>query len=88
MPPYLFAVKKRRAGIDSHDSLEGKRISKKSRKGNSTKKAASKNAAALGSSGLLDSNQRPHAPQTRALPTALNPVSECKGTNFKGTNLF
>ena len=25
-------------------------------------------------SGLLDSNQRPHAPQTRALPTAPNPV--------------
>ena len=33
-------------------------------------------------SGLLDSNQRPRAPQTCALPTALNPVPfcECKGT--------
>ena len=34
-------------------------------------------------SGLLDSNQRPRAPQTCALPTALNPehllVSGCKG---------
>ena len=37
-------------------------------------------------SGLLDSNQRPRAPQTCALPTALNPdpllVSGCKGTMF------
>ncbi len=28
-------------------------------------------------SGLLDSNQRPRAPQTCALPTALNPDPEC-----------
>ena len=33
-------------------------------------------------SGLLDSNQRPRAPQTCALPTALNPESGCKGTKF------
>lgn len=33
-------------------------------------------------SGWQDSNLRPHAPQTRALPTALHPVSECKGTTF------
>ena len=33
-------------------------------------------------SGLLDSNQRPRAPQTCALPTALNPVvSWCKGND-------
>ncbi len=30
--------------------------------------------ATLTESGLLDSNQRPRAPQTCALPTALNPV--------------
>ncbi len=29
-------------------------------------------------SGLLDSNQRPRRPERRALPTALNPESECK----------
>lgn len=28
----------------------------------------------IGESGLLDSNQRPHRPERRALPTALNPV--------------
>ena len=41
-------------------------------------------------SGLLDSNQRPRAPQTCALPTALNPEQlqlhfcfcGCKGTVF------
>ena len=34
-------------------------------------------------SGLLDSNQRPRAPQTCALPTALNPEqSFCKGIQF------
>ena len=37
-------------------------------------------------SGLLDSNQRPRAPQTCALPTALNPElflqKRCKGTEF------
>ena len=82
MLTYLFVVKNTDWHRFAMISLEGKRISKKSRKGNSTKKAASKNAAALGLSGLLDSNQRPHAPQTRALPTALNPVSECKGTNL------
>ena len=34
-------------------------------------------------SGLLDSNQRPRAPQTCALPTALNPVVLwCKGNDY------
>ena len=34
-------------------------------------------------SGLLDSNQRPRAPQTCALPTALNPERcGCKGTDY------
>ena len=33
-------------------------------------------------SGLLDSNQRPRAPQTCALPTALNPECECKVKHF------
>ena len=41
-------------------------------------------------SGLLDSNQRPRAPQTCALPTALNPehlhqlfcFCGCKGTDY------
>ena len=32
------------------------------------------NPLSLNKSGLLDSNQRPRAPQTCALPTALNPV--------------
>ena len=42
-------------------------------------------------SGLLDSNQRPRAPQTCALPTALNP-DPFQVTSFeigcKGTALF
>ena len=37
-------------------------------------------------SGLLDSNQRPHAPQTRALPTALNPVA-CIAFSFAGAKV-
>ena len=35
-------------------------------------------------SGLLDSNQRPHRPERRALPTALNPDFCCKGTLNNG----
>ncbi len=35
-------------------------------------------------SGLLDSNQRPHRPERRALPTALNPDICCKGTLNNG----
>ncbi len=41
-------------------------------------------------SGLLDSNQRPRAPQTCALPTALNPDPclncGCKGKQFFGND--
>ena len=37
-------------------------------------------------SGLLDSNQRPRAPQTCALPTALNPELRCKITHFGGND--
>ena len=33
-------------------------------------------------SGLLDSNQRPRAPQTCALPTALNPDPFCLATDL------
>lgn len=36
-------------------------------------KKRSSRTASLIESGLLDSNQRPRAPQTCALPTALNP---------------
>ena len=36
-------------------------------------------------SGLLDSNQRPRAPQTCALPTALNPDPFCLATDLIGS---
>ena len=38
-------------------------------------------------SGLLDSNQRPRAPQTCALPTALNPEHFLLGTDHAGAKV-